>query len=85
MNRKANIERLKARTEPWDVVVIGGGATGVGCALDAATRGLDVLCSHMAATDGLEGIIPKGNVMASLGLAFHAALELFPVFDFPWT
>lgn len=31
------------RTEPWDVVVIGGGATGVGCALDAATRGLDVL------------------------------------------
>ena len=43
MNRKTNIERLKARTEPWDVVVIGGGATGVGCALDAATRGLDVL------------------------------------------
>ncbi len=48
MNRKANIERLKARTEPWDVVVIGGGATGVGCALDAATRGLDVLLVERA-------------------------------------
>lgn len=27
----------------WDVVVIGGGATGVGIALDAATRGLQVV------------------------------------------
>lgn len=43
MDRNENIERVRARTEPWDIVVIGGGATGVGCALDAATRGLDVL------------------------------------------
>ncbi|KAK9870611.1 hypothetical protein WA026_008172 [Henosepilachna vigintioctopunctata] len=28
------------KTESFDVLVIGGGATGVGCALDAATRGL---------------------------------------------
>lgn len=27
----------------WDIVIIGGGATGVGCALDAASRGYDVL------------------------------------------
>jgi glycerol-3-phosphate dehydrogenase len=31
------------RRKPWDIVIIGGGATGVGCALDAASRGLDVL------------------------------------------
>lgn len=43
MNRQRNIDRIRSRTEPWDIVVIGGGATGVGCALDAATRGLDVL------------------------------------------
>ena len=43
MDRNENIESVRARTEPWDVVVIGGGATGVGCALDAATRGLEVL------------------------------------------
>jgi glycerol-3-phosphate dehydrogenase len=29
-------------SEPFDVVVIGGGVTGAGCALDAATRGLSV-------------------------------------------
>src|SRR5262249_14101642 len=29
--------------EPWDMVIIGGGATGVGVAVDAAARGYDVL------------------------------------------
>jgi glycerol-3-phosphate dehydrogenase len=33
------LERLDAARAPWDVVVIGGGATGVGVALDAASRG----------------------------------------------
>jgi heterodisulfide reductase subunit A-like polyferredoxin len=34
-------EQLKSlREEQFDVFVIGGGATGTGCALDAATRGL---------------------------------------------
>ena len=31
------------RREPWDLVVIGGGATGAGVAVDAATRGYSVL------------------------------------------
>src|SRR5206468_678114 len=31
------------RREPWDVVVIGGGATGGGIAVDAAARGYAVL------------------------------------------
>src|SRR5262249_4516217 len=38
--RAANLERM--RHETFDVVVIGGGATGAGVALDAATRGLSV-------------------------------------------
>ncbi len=43
MSRENNIARLRGRTEPWDLVIIGGGATGVGIALDAASRGLDVV------------------------------------------
>lgn len=31
--------RVEAASEPWDVVVVGGGATGLGCAVDAALRG----------------------------------------------
>ncbi|USN51933.1 MAG: FAD-dependent oxidoreductase [Myxococcales bacterium] len=38
MTRKQLIKRLKE--QDFDVLIIGGGATGAGCALDAATRGL---------------------------------------------
>jgi len=31
------------KNEPWDIAVIGGGATGVGVAVDAAARGLSVV------------------------------------------
>ncbi|MEO7538501.1 MAG: glycerol-3-phosphate dehydrogenase/oxidase [Pyrinomonadaceae bacterium] len=43
MDRGQTLESVRERTTPWDIVVIGGGATGVGCAVDAATRGYDVL------------------------------------------
>ncbi|QHN04509.1 glycerol-3-phosphate dehydrogenase/oxidase [Granulicella sp. WH15] len=43
MKRSEMIARIKERTEPWDIVVIGGGAVGAGVAVDAASRGLDVL------------------------------------------
>lgn len=42
MNRDDMLTRLDERTDPWDLVVVGGGATGVGVALDAAARGYDV-------------------------------------------
>lgn len=37
MNRESGLQRL--RSEEFDVLVVGGGATGLGCAVDAATRG----------------------------------------------
>ncbi|MGD9562089.1 MAG: glycerol-3-phosphate dehydrogenase/oxidase [Pyrinomonadaceae bacterium] len=43
MDRVANLKTVRERSEPWDIVVIGGGATGAGCALDAASRGFSVL------------------------------------------
>jgi glycerol-3-phosphate dehydrogenase len=42
MNREDMLEQATHR-EPWDLVVIGGGATGAGIALDAVTRGYSVL------------------------------------------
>ena len=41
-SRDALLARLSARPE-WDIVIIGGGATGLGCAVDAAARGYAVL------------------------------------------
>jgi len=43
MNRSEMYRRLLSHQGPWDMLVIGGGATGVGVAIDAATRGYDVL------------------------------------------
>ena len=41
MKRHALLECLKTQ-EPFDLLVIGGGATGCGIAVDAASRGLSV-------------------------------------------
>src|SRR5580658_4405052 len=43
MNRADICNRIRSHAAPWDIVVVGGGATGVGVAIDAATRGYDVL------------------------------------------
>src|SRR5246127_2170483 len=43
MNRAEMWSRVRAHTKPWDIIVVGGGATGVGVAVDAASRGYDVL------------------------------------------
>lgn len=43
MQRDENLARVENAAGPWDLIVIGGGATGAGCAVDAASRGLKVL------------------------------------------
>ena len=43
MNRDEMLARLARHPDPWDIVVIGGGATGVGIAVDAASRGYSVV------------------------------------------
>jgi len=44
MNRELMMKAIEARGEdPWDVLVIGGGATGLGAAVEAASRGYKTL------------------------------------------
>ncbi|MGM0507092.1 MAG: FAD-dependent oxidoreductase, partial [Bacteroidota bacterium] len=43
MNRTRLLEQVQNDPRPWDVIVIGGGATGLGCALDSVTRGYRTL------------------------------------------
>jgi glycerol-3-phosphate dehydrogenase len=46
MRREEMVRRIREQFEaqiPWDIAVIGGGATGVGVAVDAAARGLSVV------------------------------------------
>jgi glycerol-3-phosphate dehydrogenase len=48
MNRNDMLEKARARTGPWDIIIVGGGATGVGTAVDAATRGYATLLLEQA-------------------------------------
>ncbi len=43
MNRESMLEKVTNTRQLWDVVIIGGGATGLGCAVDAASRGYKTL------------------------------------------
>ena len=38
MNRDKMLKRITTASEPWDFIVIGGGATGLGVAIEAASR-----------------------------------------------
>ena len=43
MTRDEMWRRVRAHPKRWDIIVVGGGATGVGVAIDAASRGYDTL------------------------------------------
>ncbi len=42
MNRQEELDKL-TKTQEFDIIIIGGGATGLGCAVDAASRGYKTL------------------------------------------
>src|ERR1700680_3875345 len=43
MQRDKTLDQVRNASEPWDFLVIGGGATGLGTAVDAASRGYRTL------------------------------------------
>lgn len=42
MKRSEQIKAISQDDKIWDVIVVGGGATGLGCAVDATARGYSV-------------------------------------------
>src|SRR3954453_22886930 len=48
MQRATQFSRLDATTEPFDIIVVGGGASGLGAAVDAAARGHRVILLEQA-------------------------------------
>ena len=83
MNRTQGIEALQSRQTPWDFVIIGGGATGLGCAVDAAARGYDTLLLEMhdfaKATSSRSTKLVHGGVryleQGNVSLVFEALKE----------
>jgi glycerol-3-phosphate dehydrogenase len=69
--RAGDLDRLRA--ERFDVLVIGGGVTGVGAALDAASRGLSV--ALVEAADLASGTSSRSSKLIHGGLRYLEQLE----------
>jgi glycerol-3-phosphate dehydrogenase len=72
LSRNDALEALKA--EEWDVVVIGGGVTGAGVALDAASRGYSVAIVERA--DWASGTSSRSSKMVHGGLRYLQNFDL---------
>ena len=78
MKRSEQIKAISQDGKIWDVIVVGGGATGLGCAVDATARGYSVAllekddfakCTSSRSTKLVHGgvrYLQKGDVMLVL-------------------
>lgn len=73
MNRLQLIQNLADGTQ-WDVIIIGGGATGLGIAMDAATRGYKTLLVEQA--DYAKGTSSKATKLVHGGVRYMAQGDL---------
>lgn len=69
MNRDFFIAELQEQTE-WDIIIIGGGATGLGCAVDAASRGYKTLLLEQY--DFAKGTSSKATKLVHGGVRYLA-------------
>ena len=75
--RESNLQRMSS--ECFDVAVIGGGITGAGVALDAATRGLSV--ALIEKRDFASGTSSKSSKLIHGGLRYLEQLEFGLVYE----
>nr|MBP6785838.1 glycerol-3-phosphate dehydrogenase/oxidase [Verrucomicrobiales bacterium] len=74
MNRNAQLIRFADASEQWDIIVIGGGATGLGIAADAATRGYRTALLEQA--DFAEGTSSKSTKLIHGGVRYLRSGEI---------
>lgn len=79
MNREINLQRLHEKNKVWDIAIIGGGASGLGVALDAASRGLAVVLFEKA--DFAKGTSSRSTKLIHGGVRYLAQGQLSLVFE----
>ena len=70
IDRSICLQRIVAAANDWDLIVIGGGATGLGIALDAATRGYKTLLLEQA--DFAKGTSSRSTKLVHGGVRYLA-------------
>ena len=77
--REKSLTKLKDSKQLWDMLVIGGGATGLGVALDASSRGLKTLLIEQA--DFANGTSSRSTKLAHGGVRYLAQGNISLVFE----
>lgn len=68
--REANLSHLADTEKIWDLIIIGGGATGLGAAVDAASRGFSTLLLEQA--DFAKGTSSRATKLVHGGVRYLA-------------
>ena len=68
MNRERLVSQLTSHSGPFDIVIIGGGATGLGAAVDAASRGHSVVLVEQS--DFAKGTSSRSTKLVHGGLRY---------------
>ena len=80
MNRNTLIRNLQEnKPEQWDIIVIGGGATGLGIAFDAVTRGYKTLLLEQS--DFSKGTSSRSTKLVHGGVRYMAQGNILLVFE----
>jgi glycerol-3-phosphate dehydrogenase len=78
LNRTKFVEQLGA-TPTWDVIIIGGGATGLGIAVDSASRGYSTLLLEQS--DFAKGTSSRSTKLVHGGVRYLAQGDIRLVYD----
>ena len=79
MNRKAVLKKLRKKDKEWDIVIIGGGSTGLGCAVDAASRGYKTLLLEQV--DFSKGTSSRSTKLVHGGVRYLQQGDVSMVFE----
>lgn len=79
MNRNSVLKKIKKKAKVWDIVIIGGGATGLGCAVDAASRGYKTLLLEQA--DFAKGTSSRSTKLVHGGVRYLQQGDISLVFE----
>jgi glycerol-3-phosphate dehydrogenase len=79
MNRKAILKKVRKKDKEWDIVIIGGGSTGLGCAVDAASRGYKTLLLEQV--DFSKGTSSRSTKLVHGGVRYLQQGDVSMVFE----
>src|SRR6201990_2113778 len=68
MNRQKMIDQMEFHSGEWDICIIGGGATGLGAAIDAASRGYSTILFEQ--TDFAKGTSSRSTKLVHGGVRY---------------